>query len=201
VGTSTSAWKASTFFSKAGAVVDTQFGGQTNIWQVTVAGKSGASNPFTSNPTSGVTTVTDGTVTWKNVASTNSGDSAWAASTAFAANHLIVANAAGTNSLFQLQTNTFPNFKLVAAVYVTAKFYDHVHAFAHIAGNGARVPVIGVPSASACAGMTHDAAAYNLYRIGGGPGAFICEVVSRGLRPTGAVEELNRFDLSWSGSE
>jgi hypothetical protein len=49
--------------------------------------------------------------------------------------------------------------------------------------------------------MTHDAAAYNLYRIGGSPGAFTCEVVSRGLRPTGAVEELNRFDLSWSGSE
>jgi 3',5'-cyclic AMP phosphodiesterase CpdA len=79
--------------------------------------------------------------------------------------------------------------------------HDHVHAFAHIAGNGARVPVIGVPSASACAGMTHDAAAYNLYRIGGSPGAFTCEVVSRGLRPTGAVEELNRFELSWSGSE
>jgi 3',5'-cyclic AMP phosphodiesterase CpdA len=79
--------------------------------------------------------------------------------------------------------------------------HDHVHALAHIAGNGARVPAIGVPSASACAGMKHDAAAYNLYRIGGSPGAFTCEVVSRGLRPTGAVAELNRFELSWSGSE
>ena len=129
VGTSTSAWKAQTFFSLAGAVIDTQFGGQTNIWQVTVAGKSGNSNPFTSNPTSGSTTVTDGTVTWKSVASTHSGDAAWSASTTFAADHLIVANAGGTNSLFQLQPNPFPVYKQVAGAYVTANFYPHASHF------------------------------------------------------------------------
>jgi hypothetical protein len=129
VGTSTSAWKATTFFSLSGAVVDTQFAGQTNIWQVTVAGKSGFSNPFTSNPVSGTTTVIDGGATWKCVASTFSGDSSWSASTTFAADHLIVANASGTPSLFQLQPNPFPVYKLVAGVYVTANFYPHNGAF------------------------------------------------------------------------
>ncbi len=125
VGTSGIAWKADTFFSVSGAVIDTQFGGQTNIWQVTVAGKSGVSNPFTSNPTSGTTTVTDGSVTWKSVASTFSGDSAWSTGATFAANHLIVANAAGTNSLFQLIPSPFPVYKQVVGVYVTANFYPH----------------------------------------------------------------------------
>jgi hypothetical protein len=49
--------------------------------------------------------------------------------------------------------------------------------------------------------MKHDAAAYNLYRIDGSPGAFTCEVVSRGLRPTGAVAEANRYELSWSDGQ
>jgi 3',5'-cyclic AMP phosphodiesterase CpdA len=76
--------------------------------------------------------------------------------------------------------------------------HDHVHALTWLAGNGARVPAVGVPSASARAGMKHDAAAYNLYRIGGSAGAFTCEVVSRSLRPTGEVVEINRYALSWS---
>ena len=108
IGAAGSAWKANTFFSLAGALIDTQFGGQTNVWQVTVAGKSGSSNPFTSNPTSGTTTVTDGGVTWKSVASTHSGDSAWAASTAYTAGHLIVASGGGTPSLFELAPITTP---------------------------------------------------------------------------------------------
>lgn len=125
VGASTAAWKATTFFSLSGAVIDTQYPGQTNIWQVTVAGKSGVSNPFTTNPTSGTTTVTDGSVTWKSVASTHSGDSAWSASTAFAANHLIVANASGVNSLFEAQESIYPVYELVGGAYMTAKFYPH----------------------------------------------------------------------------
>jgi 3',5'-cyclic AMP phosphodiesterase CpdA len=79
--------------------------------------------------------------------------------------------------------------------------HDHVHALGWLAGSEGRVPVVGVPSASACAGMKHHAAAYNLYRIGGGPGAWSCEVVSRGLSASGAVDEINRFALSWSGRE
>jgi 3',5'-cyclic AMP phosphodiesterase CpdA len=79
--------------------------------------------------------------------------------------------------------------------------HDHVHALGWLAGNEGRVPVVGVPSASACAGMKHHAAACNLYAVGGGPGAWSCEVVSRGLSASGAVEEINRFALSWSGRE
>jgi 3',5'-cyclic AMP phosphodiesterase CpdA len=78
--------------------------------------------------------------------------------------------------------------------------HDHVHALASIAGNGGRVPVVGVPSASACAGIKH-AGAYNLYRIDGGPDNWRCEMVTRGLRPSGAVAERGRRALSWSGDE
>jgi hypothetical protein len=75
--------------------------------------------------------------------------------------------------------------------------HDHCHSLIWIGGRGARVPVIGVPSASVSAGANKRAGAYNLYLIGGGPGAWTCEVVSRGLRPSGAVAELNRFPLAW----
>jgi 3',5'-cyclic AMP phosphodiesterase CpdA len=76
--------------------------------------------------------------------------------------------------------------------------HDHVQSLIWIGGKGARVPVIGVPSASASASAKRRAGAYNLYLIGGAPGAWTCEVVTRGLRPSGAVAELNRFPLSWS---
>jgi len=75
--------------------------------------------------------------------------------------------------------------------------HDHVHSLVWITGNGCRVPVIGVPSASAAATAKQRAGAYNLYCVDGGPGAWNCEMVSRGLRPSGAVAELNRFALSW----
>jgi 3',5'-cyclic AMP phosphodiesterase CpdA len=78
--------------------------------------------------------------------------------------------------------------------------HDHVHALAWLAGNDGRVPVLGVPSASVCADAKH-AGAYNLYRIDGGPGGWHCEVMTRGLRPSGAVAELSRHPLSWSGSQ
>lgn len=76
--------------------------------------------------------------------------------------------------------------------------HDHTHSLIWIDGRDARVPVIGVPSASVSAQGKKRAGAYNLYLIGGRPGAWTCEVVSRGLRPSGAVGELNRFPLSWS---
>jgi len=75
--------------------------------------------------------------------------------------------------------------------------HDHEHSLAWITGNGGRVPVVGVPSASAAATAKQRAGAYNLYFVGGGPGAWSCETVSRGLRASGAVAELNRFALSW----
>lgn len=76
--------------------------------------------------------------------------------------------------------------------------HEHTHSLIWIGGRDARVPVIGVPSASVSASAQKRAGAYNLYLIGGRPGAWTCEVVSRGLRPSGAVAELNRFALSWA---
>jgi 3',5'-cyclic AMP phosphodiesterase CpdA len=83
--------------------------------------------------------------------------------------------------------------------------HDHVRSLAWLPGRGAgaRVAVIGVPSASAVAGARHEAAAYNLYRIGGGasPGTWSCEVISRGLRADGTVAEIDRINLSWPQRE
>jgi 3',5'-cyclic AMP phosphodiesterase CpdA len=71
--------------------------------------------------------------------------------------------------------------------------HDHVRSLSWIDGPGGRVPVIGVPSASAAFGTDHDAAGYNLYRIGGRPGAWSCEVSCRSLDAVGAVIECERF--------
>jgi 3',5'-cyclic AMP phosphodiesterase CpdA len=71
--------------------------------------------------------------------------------------------------------------------------HDHVHSLAWIDGPQGRIAVVGVPSASAVAHDHHDAAAYNLYRIEGAPGAWRCEAISRG-RANGhdQVSELTR---------
>jgi 3',5'-cyclic AMP phosphodiesterase CpdA len=68
--------------------------------------------------------------------------------------------------------------------------HDHRRMINWLEGpNGSRVPAVGVPAASAALGMAKDAAAYNLYRIDGTPGAWRCEMVSRGIGANGAVEE------------
>ncbi len=73
--------------------------------------------------------------------------------------------------------------------------HDHEHAVSAVDGPQGRIPVIGVPSASAAADCGCDAAAYNLYRIDGAPGAWTCEAVTRGLAPDGRVGELRRLML------
>lgn len=74
--------------------------------------------------------------------------------------------------------------------------HDHVHMLNWLDGpDGTRVPAVGVPSASAKPGMDKDNAAYHLYRIDGGPGAWRCEVVSRGVTANGDVVEEKRFEL------
>jgi 3',5'-cyclic AMP phosphodiesterase CpdA len=74
--------------------------------------------------------------------------------------------------------------------------HDHRRMINWLEGpNGSRVPAVGVPSASAAPGMAKDAAAYNLYRIDGTPGAWRCEMVSRGIGASGAVEEQTRSTL------
>ncbi len=74
--------------------------------------------------------------------------------------------------------------------------HDHLHMINWLSGpNGARVPAVGVPSASAAPGKSKNAAAYNLYAIDGAPGAWRCELISRGIDPAGAVTEQQRMML------
>jgi len=75
--------------------------------------------------------------------------------------------------------------------------HDHIHMLTRLNGpNGSRVPSVGVPSASAVPGKDKDGAAYHLYRIDGSPGAWRCELVSRGIDANGAVVEQKRMMLS-----
>jgi 3',5'-cyclic AMP phosphodiesterase CpdA len=74
--------------------------------------------------------------------------------------------------------------------------HDHLHMINWLAGpNGVRVPAVGVPSASAAPGTSHDSAAYNLYAIDGGPGAWRCDMISRGIGSAGAVMQQRRVKL------
>ena len=74
--------------------------------------------------------------------------------------------------------------------------HDHVHMLNWLNGpNGTRVPAVGVASASAAFGKDKDAASYHLYRIEGAPGAWTCEVITRGITPDGAIVEQKRFNL------
>ena len=74
--------------------------------------------------------------------------------------------------------------------------HDHLRMLNWLAGpDGTRVPAVGVPSASAAPGMSHNDAAYNLYAIDGAPGAWRCEMTSRGINDAGAVVEQQRLKL------
>lgn len=75
--------------------------------------------------------------------------------------------------------------------------HDHVHALNWLAGPQGRIAAVGVPSASAAADLADDPAAYNLYRFSGGPGAWRCELFSRGFRSDGTgIAELRRLTLA-----
>jgi 3',5'-cyclic AMP phosphodiesterase CpdA len=75
--------------------------------------------------------------------------------------------------------------------------HDHLHMLNWLSGPaGTRVPAVGVPSASAAPGLSHDAAAYNLYRIAGEAGAWRCEMVSRGIGERGRIDESTPVTLS-----
>ena len=68
--------------------------------------------------------------------------------------------------------------------------HNHEQQLMWLDGPRGRIPAIGVPSASAIISDHDEPAAYNLYRIAGGPGAWQCDMVSRGLRAghTGVVD-------------
>jgi 3',5'-cyclic AMP phosphodiesterase CpdA len=75
--------------------------------------------------------------------------------------------------------------------------HDHVRMLNWLAGpDGTRIAAVGVPSASAAPSTSHDDAAYNLYAIDGAPGAWRCELTSRGINDAGTVVEQQRLMLS-----
>jgi 3',5'-cyclic AMP phosphodiesterase CpdA len=74
--------------------------------------------------------------------------------------------------------------------------HDHLHMLNWLNGpNGARVPAVGVPSASAAPGMAKDSAAYNLYVIDGAPGAWRCDMTSRGINAAGDVTQQRQVKI------
>ena len=74
--------------------------------------------------------------------------------------------------------------------------HNHEQQLRWLDGPRGRIPAIGVPSASAIISDHDEPAAYNIYRIAGGPGAWQCDMVSRGLRAghTG-ITDLTRHTL------
>jgi 3',5'-cyclic AMP phosphodiesterase CpdA len=73
--------------------------------------------------------------------------------------------------------------------------HDHRRQTVMLDGPGGAIPAVGVPSASEAPPGEHDPAGYNLYRIEGQPGAWRCEVISRGLASDGTVVEIERTTL------
>jgi 3',5'-cyclic AMP phosphodiesterase CpdA len=59
--------------------------------------------------------------------------------------------------------------------------HNHEQQLMWLDGPKGRIPAVGVPSASAIVSDHDEPAAYNLYEIDGAPGAWSCEMVSRGL--------------------
>jgi hypothetical protein len=74
--------------------------------------------------------------------------------------------------------------------------HDHIHQVSWIDGAGRRVPVVGVPSASAAPRGRWQPAGFNLYRIGGNAGAWRCEMASWSMTKTGETVETGRRMLT-----
>jgi 3',5'-cyclic AMP phosphodiesterase CpdA len=73
--------------------------------------------------------------------------------------------------------------------------HDHVHSTIWIDGPQRKVPVIGVPSASALAHGRYPAAAYNLYAIERDGAAWRCEQTVRGIDEKLQVREISTTRL------
>ncbi len=74
--------------------------------------------------------------------------------------------------------------------------HNHEQQLMWLDGPKGRIPAVGVPSASAIVSTHDEPAAYNMYRIGGEPGAWQCEMVVRGFAfGRDGVSELKRQTL------
>jgi 3',5'-cyclic AMP phosphodiesterase CpdA len=75
--------------------------------------------------------------------------------------------------------------------------HDHCRALIWLDGPERRIPVVGVPSASARASHgDKDAGGYNLFRIDGEAGNWRCEMIGRQRAPDGTVGEVARQMLT-----
>jgi 3',5'-cyclic AMP phosphodiesterase CpdA len=76
--------------------------------------------------------------------------------------------------------------------------HDHIASLEWLDGPRGRIPLVGVPSASAAPGGHDTAAAYNLYRIERAAGAWRCEMVALGFAGNGGgdIVELSRATLT-----
>ncbi len=73
--------------------------------------------------------------------------------------------------------------------------HDHVAAINTIKGPAGVVPVVQVTSASAPHDDKHGGAAFNLYEIGGEPGAWTCDVKTRQVQSDGSFIETSSSKL------
>jgi 3',5'-cyclic AMP phosphodiesterase CpdA len=73
--------------------------------------------------------------------------------------------------------------------------HDHIHSTIWIEGPKAKIPTIGVPSASAVAHGRYPSAAYNLFSIERVGTAWQCEQTIRGFKDGSGIGELQRTRL------
>jgi 3',5'-cyclic AMP phosphodiesterase CpdA len=73
--------------------------------------------------------------------------------------------------------------------------HDHVHSTIWIDGPTGRIPVVGVPSASAVAHGRYPAAAYNLFAIRHDGTAWRCEQIVRAMNDAMRMREIRRTRL------
>ncbi|MGE0338428.1 MAG: metallophosphoesterase [Xanthobacteraceae bacterium] len=94
----------------------------------------------------------------------------------------------GRHSPHEVLTDAAAFREVVAREGAELVLHGHKHkAMLHqIAGPDGDVNVVGVPSASNPGGHSERGGAYNLYRIGGKPGAWACEMESFGFIPAHA---------------
>ncbi len=99
----------------------------------------------------------------------------------------------GDRFKYLIDTQAFANVLREHGADLVLHGHDHVHSVVYLEGpGGAKVPMAGVPSASASAGHG-DLAAYNLYTIEKTGNGWQCEAVTRGFRrDRGGVTEIAR---------
>jgi len=73
--------------------------------------------------------------------------------------------------------------------------HDHTRSLIWLEGPSARIPALGVPSASASPAGSDEHAGYSLFEIDGTPGAWRCTAIARGFSAGEAITELSRQTL------